>query len=391
MKTIAIDASRATRERKTGVEWYAFRLIEAMKKQAPSEWKVRLLTDRPFFTSRVDSRESIVESRPTHCSLLTTHFRDLPPNWSELVLAWPPRFLWSQLRLAAHLCRTQPDLFFSPVHVLPFFASSPAVVTIHDVDYVLHPEAYTSKGRSYLKLTTWWAVRRAKLILTPSEASKKNLVRYFRCPPEKIRVTPLGPMAQEIPAAEKIEAAKKRYGLEKYFIFVGRLETKKNAARIVQAFKKISAEFPETKIVLIGRPGRGIESVEEAIAAADLDERILRPGWISGEDVTALTAGAIGLIFASLAEGFGIPILDAFLLGTPVVTSKGIATEEVAGGAALLVDPSSVEEIAAAMKRLYLEPALREELARKGIKRVKNFSWEKTAAQTIAVFQEILK
>jgi len=398
MKTIAIDASRAIRKHKTGVEWYAYRLLGALAKVAPGEWKVELLVDRPVG----ESGEWRVDSGSTSDPLSTIHY-PLPNTWSFVLLKWPPRFLWSQIRLAVRLLRTRPSLYFSPVHVLPFFATNPSVVTIHDVDYMRHPEAYSWKGRNYLKLTTWWAVRRATRIMTPSEASKNDLVRYFGCDPAKIRVTPLAPMvvgeaSSESPVASGPESTvgllatgySQLASTSPYFLFVGRLETKKNAVRIVEAFAKVAGEMPEVKLILVGRAGRGYEAVKAAIEATELGERIVETGWLPGEEVTALIKNSIALMFPSLAEGFGIPVLDGFALGVPVVTSRGIATEEVAGEAALLVDPHSVEEIAEAMRKLQHDPSIRESYVKKGTERLKDFSWEKTARMTVEVFREIL-
>ena len=372
MKTIAIDASRAIRRQKTGVEWYAWHLIKALALIAPADWRVKLLAPRPF-----DAAEE--------------WGRKFPEAWRESSLDWPPKFLWSQIRLAAHLKRTRPDLFFSPVHVLPFFASAPAVVTIHDTDYMTHPEAYSRKGRAYLKLTTRWAVARAARIITPSNASKENLTKFFGCDPRKIRVTALGPMISRVPDDPAVRTAKDKFCLSApYFIFVGRLEAKKNTARIVEAFSEIGREFPEIKLVLVGRPGRGYEKVRSAIERAGAKNRIIETGWLAGNEVAALTRGALGLIFASLAEGFGLPVLDGFFLGTPVITSRGISTEEVAGSAAVLVDPNNAGEISAAMRRIAADENFRRELAAKGLEQVKNFSWQKTAVKTVEVFNEVI-
>ncbi len=377
--TIAIDASRATRVYKTGVEWYAYRLLEALHTEMPPEWSVRLLSDR------MPATDWIAASHDAPRNDKVTH-------WFWKILSWPPRFLWSQVRLAAYLFRTQPSLFFSPVHVLPFFASSPAIVTIHDVDYVLHPEAYGWKSRMYLLLTTWWAVHRATRILTPSETSKRHLRERFGCRPEKICVTPLAPMISERPSEQQIRETKARLGIaDPYLIAIGRLETKKNTARIVEAFARVQKLHPEFRLILVGGLGRGHEAVLAAIEKANLGDRILRCGWLAGDDLAALLAGAHALVFPSLAEGFGIPILDAYTLGVPVITSRGIATEEVAGGAALLVDPTSVEEIGDAMKKMMTDDSFRVSLIERGSARVKAFSWQKTAQATVAVFRECIE
>jgi glycosyltransferase involved in cell wall biosynthesis len=244
----------------------------------------------------------------------------------------------------------------------------------------------------YLLLTTWWAVRRATRILTPSEASKRQLGERFGCRPEKIRVTPLAPMINERPSTRQIADTKARLGIaDPYFIAVGRLETKKNTARIVEAFARVQKIHPEFRLVLVGGLGRGHEAVLAAIEKANLGDRILRSGWLGGDDLAALLAGARALVFPSLAEGFGIPILDAYTLGVPVLTSRGIATEEVAGDAAVLVDPMSVPEIAGAMQTLVTDDALRASLIERGSARVKTFSWQKTAQRTVAAFRECLE
>lgn len=369
---IAIDASRAFRARKTGIEWYAWHLLHAMKKQAPPNWQVSLLVD-----GDVPQEE-----------------KDFFGEWKTQTLNWPPRFLWSQLRLSAYLQRHRPDLFFSPAHVLPFFATSPAALTLHDVEFMQFPEAYSKKGYAYLKLTTQWATKHATKIFTPSAYSKKRILHFFACDPEKIVVTPLASTLQIFPEdKEKMQSLLSRVGVSDvpYLIFLGRFEAKKNALGIVRAFREARKQIPDLHFVHVGGLGRGYEEPLALLEAKDLKPFVHRVGYASAEDLCVLLRNANVLFFPSIAEGFGLPVLDAFSVGTPVITSKGIATEEVAGGAALLVDPTSLEEMTTALVRVVTDEEFQNSLRAKGFFRAKYFSWEKTAGKTLETFEEMLR
>lgn len=354
---LGIDASRAAREMKTGVEWYSAEIIRAMLACVPSGWDIRLYDDK--------------------------------------TLRWPPRYFWTQVRLPIETTMHPPDVLFIPGHVLPFVHPRKTVVVIHDVAFATHPEAYTWKGRAYLTLTTKWAARTATRIIVPTQAVKDDLVRVFGAQPERIRVIAHGPGIL-LPSRSEGRVGGVRFtpstspsrgegesGL--YFIFVGRLETKKNVPRLVRAFlraRQSSEAVHETKLLLVGKPGRLREPITE-------DPSVVRVGYAERDELARLLSGATALLFPSLAEGFGLPILDAMTLGVPVLTSRGGATKEVAGDAALLVDPTDEQAIADAIVRLAEDLKLRDDLSSRGRTRSNEFSWDRAAAATWDVIREV--
>lgn len=361
MPLLGIDASRAMRPEKTGVEWYAWNIIRAMAPQTPRGWRVRLYS------------EGLVS--------------ELPSGWESRPLPWPPRLLWSQVRLGFELLTRPPDVFFVPAHVLPFVHPSRSVVTIHDVAFRTLPEAYTPLGRRYLDVTTRFAVSHATRIIVPSQAVARDLHTFYGAPESRVRVIPHGPGIVLQHATRNTQ-----HTIEgPYFLAIGRIEIKKNTARIVEAYARAREKSDIVrgmKLVLVGGRGVGAEETDRAIARSGLSPHIIRTGHLPSDELQTILAGARALIFPSLAEGFGLPVLDAMSLGVPALTSKGMSTEEVAGDAALLVDPTNTDEIAVGMARLAEDDALRNSLIEKGRVRASQFSWETSARETWKIIVE---
>ena len=369
---IGIDASRANRGQRTGVEWYAYHLIQHLKRLVPPSYRVALYSEEP----------------------LRDGLEDLPPNWENRVLRWPPRRLWTQLRLSWEMLRRPPDLFFVPAHVIPMLTPKRTLTTLHDVAFMAVPDAYRPAGRAYLKLMYRLAVRRAE-ILTVSEFSKGEIVRYFGAEPERITVTPLGFDAARFGPAtdDEIRARLHSYGIRRpYFLFVGRLESKKNIMGLIAAFRRFRAARPgdETKLVLVGKTGYGYDR-EMRTLGKDEKLSVIQKGYVAPDDMRYFYGGATAFVFPSRYEGFGIPMLEAFACGTPVIASDVTSIPEVAGEAALFVNPNDPGDIAKAMARLADDPALRASLIDKGRVRVKRYSWETTVARTWAVMERLLR
>lgn len=366
MKTIAIDASRANVDQKTGVEWYAFHVIQELKRIVPLNYRVVLYSREP----------------------LKGPLAELPPLWKSQVLSWPPKVMWSQFRLAWELMRHKPDLFFEPAHIVPFlFPQDRTVNTLHDVAYVRFPKAYSPWGRFYLMVTTIYAKLRRVRFIAVSEFSKREMVELFRVRPELIDVVPLAPVIGTETVAQQTEQTQKK----PYFIFVGRREAKKNIGRIVAAFGEFTKTYGDVaQLILVGKKGEGYEREIAPYRAEPWFASVEERGYTSNEEIIALYQNAIAFVFPSLYEGFGIPVLEAMYLGCPVITSATTALPEVAANAALLVDASKTETISRAMGRIWKDEALREELIALGHARAEQFSWKKTAQQTWKVLEKML-
>ncbi|MBZ0317046.1 MAG: glycosyltransferase family 4 protein [Anaerolineae bacterium] len=363
MVHIAVDASRTTRLRRTGTENYALQLIR--------QWI-----------------ETVNQHR------LTLYFRDVPPphlfseqpNFAQQVIPFPR--LWTHLRFAAELWRTRPDVTFVPAHTLPFVFPGKAVVTVHDLGYLYFPDAHPSKERRYLDATTRFSARRATLILADSLATKTDLMSYYAVSEQKIRVVYPGVDESLAPVHDPAELTRVRakYGLpEQYLFFLGTLQPRKNIARLVEAFAKCRSSSGNREVALVLGGQKGWLYQEAWTSGV---EGVILPGYIADEDVATLYSGARALVFPSLYEGFGFPVIEAMRCDTPVLCSNTSSLPELGGEAALLVNPLDTDEIAQGIGRLVENPELRRQLTEKGQIQAQKFSWANAAKQTMHVLEE---
>jgi len=267
----------------------------------------------------------------------------------------------------------------------------PAVVTaVHDVSFRLFPEWFTLKDRLLLHWGMRSTLRTAAGVLTGSACTRRDLQRVYGVPPERIAVTPYALAEGFAPASDDTVAETlARLGVQTpYALFVGVLQPRKNLERIVRGFMaaRVAQNLPH-KLVVVGKVGWKAEAILETVRAAEMAGAAQYLGYVSDEDLPALYTGADMFVFPTLYEGFGIPVLEAFACRTPVITSTVSALPEVAGDAAVLVDPGDEEQIAAAVGQLAIDRELRELLVERGAKRVASGSWRRTAELTLAAFE----
>ena len=392
---IGIDASRANESERTGTEWYSYHLIQEFKK-LDFQNEFRLYSPGP----------------------LKDGLENLPANFQSRVLISPVEMLWTQIRLSAEMLLNPPDVLFVPAHTIPIIHPKKTIVTCHDVGFERFPELYAThsigparglKGlavKTAAKIATgfkysnneldyhrWsmkFALRHAEKIITVSEFTKKEIQEIYKISGDNISAIHNG-FDQEkfvpIKNQSAINATLQKYDIDKpFYLFVGRLEEKKNIVGMLEAFAIARAKDPnlsKTIFVLPGRPGYGYDRIQSAIKRLSLENSIKQIGWIPDADRVNLLNAAKIFLFASMYEGFGIPILEAFGCGTAVITSNRASCPEVAGDAALLCDPANPEEIAAAIIKLENDEKLREDLRQKGFARAKKFSWAKCAKETL--------
>ncbi len=363
---IGIDASRANNIQRTGVENYAFHVIQELKSILPKDVNVVLY-----------SREKLK-------GLLA----ELPPNWSSKVLVWPPKRLWTQIRLSFEMLINKPDILFIPAHVFPLIHPAKTIMTVHDIAATQYPETYNWFERWYSTWSAGYAVKNLWKIITPSEFTKKELIDLFGASASKIKATPLG--LDEEYLKPSLEGATnqtlKKFGISKPFIMtLGRLEEKKNTHRIVEAFNAVKKTH-DIQLVLAGNPGFGYEKTLQEIINSPYKKDIIQTGWISPAESKQLLGASKVFVFPSLYEGFGLPVLEAFASGVPVVTTSGHSVEEIAQDAALYADPNSAEDIADNIKKCIEDEAKRNDLIEKGRQRIPHYTWKKTAQQTVEIF-----
>jgi glycosyltransferase involved in cell wall biosynthesis len=299
-----------------------------------------------------------------------------------------------QLEIAWAARRQKLDLVHDPTGVCPLFLTAARrVVTIHDVFPYVSPHTSTTLDRLIYRLWLPLAVRRVDAVITDSQNSKNDILRFLPVKAGQITVIPVAASPNYRPlAAGQVLPVLERHRLpQPYILYVGSIEPRKNLLRLLQAYALLRESLPGWRLVIVGARNVWLSSsLTEEIERLNLKTWIHFTGYVPEEDLPALYNGAGLFVFPSLYEGFGLPVLEAMACGVPVITSQASSLPEVAGDAALLVDPHSVEEIAAAMLRVLSDPGLRQDLKFRGLERSAGFSWERTARQTIDVYQKVL-
>lgn len=346
--SIGIDASRANKEKRTGVEWYSYFLIQEFKRIVPADTQVILYSPTPL-------RDDLLP---------------LPQNWEVRILRWPFARFWTIFRFSWEMLWRKPDALFVPSHIIPFFSPKRTFTTIHDIGFKRFPECYSWLGRCLQNFGTKRALHKAKKILTPSQFTKQELIKIYNAPEQKIIPIPHGCNTKL--CAINADMVLDKYKIKKpYLFYIGRLEKKKNIENILKAVKGLNI-----LLVLAGKKGLEFPNYQLQIT----NYQYL--GWVNDKDAQMLMNEAEILLYPSLYEGFGFPILDAFSLGVPVITSNCASMPEVAGDAALLVNPKNPQEITEAIKKILTNPELKNNLISKGKERAKQFSWQTCAQKT---------
>jgi len=305
----------------------------------------------------------------------------------------PERLLWEQFLLPGRLRRLAIDVLHSPHHTTPALPlPCRRVVTLHDVTFFLLPQRYPPARRLYFQAITRAAARLGQAIITPSQTVKRDVVRVLGVPEEKVTAIAEAPAPEFAPLedADALGRMRWRYKLPTHYILsVGNLEPGKNRGRLIAAYSRLREKGLQHHLVIAGQRAWRYESELELVRRLRLDDVVHFLGYVDGADMPGLYSGADLLAFPSLYEGFGLPVLEAMACGTPVVTSSVSALPEVAGDAALLVDPKDVAGLAEAMERAVADEALRADLRARGLKRAGEFSWDKAARETVRVYEAV--
>jgi glycosyltransferase involved in cell wall biosynthesis len=287
------------------------------------------------------------------------------------------------------------DVVHTLHYTIPLWAPSARVVTFHDLTVLLWPQMHTRGRRVIMPLYIRLAWRLADVIIFVSAATRHDAERLLPAVEDRLNtVVPLGvnPDAFVPPAASDLRDGLTSLQInEPYVLFIGTIEPRKNLVRLIHAFENIASHFPEHLLVLAGKLGWDFDPVFEAIAASPVRERIRHLGFISEESKRVLLAGCDLLVYPSLYEGFGLPVLEAMAAGIPLVTSNVSSLPEVVGTAAVMVDPGSVEQLAAAIALLLSDRELANKYGALGQQRARMFSWENTAAETYKAYQTAYK
>lgn len=431
---IGIDASRANRPHKSGTEWYAFYLIKALAK-IDSRNQYILYTDKPLTYDLLDLCELPEEAAPERKPITVNKdgyqaIRCPHNNFRAKVLGWPFDFFWTQGRLSLEMLFHRPDVLFIPSHTLPLIHPKRSVVTIHDVGFERDKRLYLERkmgpagkkwrpaidwlvriftgGRyganttDYNSWSTIFALKNARGIITVSDFSKTEILELYKntrgVPRDLIKKIAAihngynDCLFKKITDREKTAAILKKYNITAPYVFyVGRLERKKNTPNLVEAFAIFltkNKNLPH-RLVLAGAASFGYDEVKYMTQEYDLEDRVIKPGWVAEADLPYLFSAADVFIFPSLYEGFGIPLLEAMACEVPIAASDRAAIPEVVGEAAEKFDPLDANSVARALENVIGDRRRREELVQKGRERVKAFSWEKCAAETLKVIENL--
>ena len=306
------------------------------------------------------------------------------------VLGWDSVYMHGLLPLRAR--RVHADLLHTPAYRLPLWSSVPVVTTIHDVIPLVYPHFFRRRDR--LMISAYFRLaRRAAHLITDSEATRQDVHRLLRVPLANMTTVHLAASPAFRPQTpERIAAAQAQYNLTlPYVLSVATLEPRKNLERVLAAFAQIRHKLDQPhQLVLVGKTGWLYAPLLHSITALGLTEHVRLTGFVPEEDLPALYGGAAAFVYPSLYEGFGLPPLEAMATGCPVITSQRGSLHEVVGDAALVVDPEDTTAIGTALAEMLTDATLAERYRNAGRARAQAFSWEQTAAQTVAVYEHVM-
>ncbi len=302
------------------------------------------------------------------------------------------RIVWEQsrlARLAQHL-----DLLHGLAFAAPLLAPCPTVVTVHDLSFMRFPDAFRTGNRVYLTLFTRLSTRRAARVIAVSESTRRDVIALCGVAPEKVVTVYNGVDAAFCPADPQAVASFRRAkGLpERFILFLGTLEPRKNLGVLLHAYAGLRARLKHAtpKLVIAGGKGWFYERILAEVDVLGLADDVFFPGYVPAEELPWWYRAAELFVYPSRFEGFGLPVLEAMACGTPVITTTSSSLPEVAGDAAILVDPDDVAGLTDALERLLSAAELRASLRAAGLHRAARFSWSRTAAETACVYCDVL-
>ena len=299
------------------------------------------------------------------------------------------RILWEHACLPWALLRDRVDLLHATMNVAPWWTPCPVVVSIMDLAYMRYPHVHPRGRRLYLTAFTRLTVRQARAVIAISHFTRDEVVRLLRVPADRVHVTHLGVDGDFRPLSpDQVAAFRRRRGLpESYLLYLGNLEPRKNLTRLVEAYARLQPTA--TPLVLAGARGWGYAEIFAQVETLGLSGQILFPGFVPREELPLWYNGAIALVYPSFYEGFGLPPLEAMACGTPVLTSNASSLPEVVGAAGLQVPPEDVAVLAAGLRRMVEDEELRADLRERGLERARQFTWERTARETAALYRQV--
>jgi glycosyltransferase involved in cell wall biosynthesis len=371
--TIFVDVSAAVHG-KAGLSRYSASLARAL---AP------LLGERLGLFQNSLGRRGPLEGVP-HARVVGVPYGYRP--WRAMVLArqalgWPYRSLLPKA-----------ELFHATEHLLPPLGEIPTVLTVHDLIFEHLPQYHKRANHAYLRAAMPLFCRRANAIIAISESTRADLMALYGIPEERIHVIPEAAaqgMAPQSP--ETVAAVKARYRLpDRYVLAVGTIEPRKNLSRLIDACGPLIEQKMIDGLVLVGSRGWLVESFDAHLAGSPWRQQVCLPGFVADADLPAVYSGAVLTAQPSLYEGFGLPVLEAMACGSPVCSSGVSSLPEVGGPAARYFDPTDVDEMRHVLGTVATDEGLRQEMRLAGLAQAARFSWERTACETLALYEQVI-
>lgn len=337
---------------------------------------------------------NLIEHLPTVAPEFTYAF--LSPESDETDFTVPRRFWWDQIEVPTRLRRLRPALFHQPAFSIPILKPrrTRVVVTIHDLIPRLFGKDIPYWSRQYFARWMPFTYRLADHVIVDSEHTRKDLIRELDFPEEKVSVIHLAASDLYRPLGRRdvIDDIKRKYGIPgRYVAHIGTLNPRKNLEFLVEVFAGVATDFPDLCLVISGKFGWYYERLFDLVESLGVKDRVIFTGYVPETDKVALVAGAELFLFPSLYEGFGLPPLEAMACGVPVISSNTSSLPEVVGQAGILLDPQDEVGWVQAIRQLMRRPTLRAKLIDRGLEQTKHFSWKRTAAQTAAIYHQVLE
>ena len=378
---IAFDGQPLLNANKTGIAYYEDGLVKGMLKYYPeNEYQLDV------FTFRHKDRIEQLQKEYSHKLVL-----------KKCVWLWDRIF-----RVFTFLIYIPYDCFFSGEreithfcnYVIPFGVRGKKVVTIHDLAFREYPQTIRTRTMMMLKMNLRKTLKRADAIAVDSAFTKSELVKYYNVQKGKIYVVPCGIDKEKYEEKRSVKPVKEKFGIDgEYFLYLGTLEPRKNIVRLIKAYDEFRKENEKDilpDLVIAGGKGWMYDEIYEMVNKKHLEKWIIFTDYVSEEEKIALMQGAFAFCFPSLYEGFGLPPMEAMACGTPVITSCTSSLDEVAGEAALKVNPESVQQIASALTKMHREEDIRQKLIEKGRKQAAKYTWENASDALYKVFENVL-
>lgn len=355
-----------------------------------------------YYIKNLLSEFESIKSSDLKCSTLLSSDYQKEINFNGVNIETPTidtknrinRLLYEHVMLSK-LFSNRYDVLHAPGYILPYFWKKASVLTVHDLIALDYPQLCQNETVLYFKTLLPYSIKKASKVIAVSNTVKADILRRFDIEEEKISVIYHGINKQFkkiYPNNQKTEGVRIKYNLpNKYILFVGNIEPKKNLLNLINAFNKLKREKRiEHKLVIVGKKGWKYKPIFENISKLKIDNELIFTGYIPEEDLPTVYSMADLFVFPSLYEGFGIPPLEAMACEVPVMVSNSGSLPEITGGKCLQVDPFNIEEIASGIHKSLTDTGLRDKSILEGKKWVKQYSWEKSAKETLKVYEEAI-